>query len=226
MNHRTGAAAAGALILALLAGCSSGGQDPEPAMTTVDEPPAAVEESTTDVASDELETTEGPTPATEAEDVDEGERDYGDPVETERGNLLKTIGQWAGMATQEGEQTVDFRVVDIVTDYGCPNDPDAEPANDQFVALEFEIETFAALGDGEFWMHAGDFRAWTETGQRVNDSLGNAIGCATSAEYLPSIIGPAELVSGLIVLDLPADAAAVGFSDPALSSGGWEWEIP
>src|SRR5690625_1576135 len=161
------------------------------------------------------------------EDVDESP--YGETVTSSRGNLLKEVGQLAAIVASSGDPLIEFAVKDIVVDYQCTSGYVEAPVNDHYIGLNFEITTTPELIDEpspEFWMSAHDFSAWTTDGKRVNDPTGNAYSCLSDAESIPSSIGPNETVDGWIVLDLPADAAAVGYSWIGVSGGGgWEWSL-
>lgn len=156
------------------------------------------------------------------------ESPYGESVTSSRGNLVKQIGQLAGISGRTDDPVVDFVVNDIVIDFQCTSEWAEAPANDHYVGLNIEIRTTPELTDEvspTFWMDNYDFSAWSADGKRVNDVVGNAYSCLSDADSIPGSIGPDETVNGWIVLDLPEDATTVGYSWIGLDSGGWEWSL-
>ncbi len=193
---------------------------------------AAVTAGDSEVSSDTSDVAEAVTDLME-ECVDAGfsieeaeESPFGESVTSSRGNLVKEIGQLAGITSHTGDPVVEFVVTDIVVDFACTSDWAEAPANGHYVGLELEITTTPELADEpspEFWMSNHDFSAWSTEGKRVNDPVGNAYSCLSDSDSIPDRIGPDEAVGGWIVLDLPHDAGAIGYSWIGLNGGGWEW---
>ncbi len=152
---------------------------------------------------------------------------YGDSVTSSRGNLVKEIGQLAGITGQGGDPVVDFAVTDILVNFECTAEWAEAPANGHYVGLKFEVTTTPELTDEvmpEFWMSSHDFSVWDTDGKRVNDAVGNAYSCLSDADAVPDSIGPDESVDGWIVLDVPHTSGAIGYSWVGLDGrGGWEW---
>lgn len=152
--------------------------------------------------------------------------DYGTPVRSERGNLVKALGQPSGVTNMDGEVIVDFAVTEIAVDIECTGTWAAEPENGHFVGLRFEIETHPILAEDvvpEFWIAASDFSAWDDNGHRANDVLGTAYSCLQASDTLPTMIGPGETADGWVVLDLPTDRGTVAFGWFGVYDLGWEW---
>ena len=200
------------LTAALTASCSaqSPSEPPEPAGTrTASEEPA-----------------DEPT-AEDAEPVEAEEASEASPEPNERGNLVKQVGETAGLTDDvTGEWTLDFKVTAIIPGYECTSGFADPSVNGQFVALRFEVNTTAAWDSemmGDFMMSAHDFQAFDASNMRVNDPVGAASMCPSDAEMLPQTMGPAQSANGTIVLDLPAGPGIVAYRPMYLQTGGWEW---
>lgn len=207
------------LALVLLAGCSGdqtrdGGrelgppdQDPTPTQA-----PTTVEREV-EPAADEVEPTD--TPA----DPDP----KADPTYSARGNVVKEIGEMAGLVNENDEFTFRMRVTEVDPDPDCGADVE-EPSNGRLVALNIEAETTDKWHEYDFiqvTMH--DFRAWTKDGMRVNDVVGSASSCEVSNRMNSDPFHPNEKASGVIVLDVPEESVWVAFEP--LGDGGWEFFV-
>ncbi|CAI3794014.1 hypothetical protein NKCBBBOE_00952 [Pseudarthrobacter sp. MM222] len=146
-----------------------------------------------------------------------------------RGNLIKKVGQPASLKLASGELTTSFVLTKMTIDAPCTA-PYAQPSeNGHFVALTFDVETTADLAKdiNQFvWFGGQSWKLIADTGTTYNGSLDTspAYGCLNDEERIPSEIGPAEKVTGTIVLDVPAASGTLVF-EPA-GSGGWEWTFP
>lgn len=207
-------APAAVLVALLTASCST--QSPAPA-----EPP--------EPAGTRTQTEEPSVEPTAEEPVDEEtEEPVSDTPETNaRGNLVKEIGETAGLTDEAtGEWTLDFKVTDIETGFKCTSDFYEAPANGQYVALWFEVNTTEAWDSemmGDFNMNPHEFEVFDENNMRLNDAVGNAYLCLSDADQLPSAMGPAQSANGAIVLDVPKGAGVVAYRPVYLMGGGWEW---
>lgn len=172
---------------------------------------------------DPVEKSDPPEPKEDVED-----RDFGDGSRSERGNLIKEVGQWAGIAGDTDDLSVVFRVADIERDFTCTSDWAEAPQNGEYVALTIEVETFPGLADNEwfndFGITHGDITVFDEDGVRENDSEGNAWMCLDQRDELPYGIGPAQKASGQIVIDTSVRSGSIMISN-YLIDGGWEWEF-
>lgn len=195
-------------------------REPDAALPTGDTPPTGEEDGAPQAADDEL--------------IVDGEFNFGESTTNDRGNLVKDIGQWAGIANEGGDITVAFRVTDIRTDYEC-EEPRADPSvNGQFVALDFEIQTQPALGladdpyDSSFFFNQASFIVFDEDNNRENDSMGSGYSCVPMDQSLSGAYGPNEKVSGLVVLDTAVRSGSIVLDgvDYGIDGGsGWAWEF-
>ncbi|WP_191090968.1 hypothetical protein [Serinicoccus hydrothermalis] len=218
---------------------SACGEATNPQMVTVTEtvtqPAAAASPTSNDSGvtetSDTTPTTEGTAgeSAEETDDENASDYDFGEPQTNARGNLVKDVGQWAGMTLPNGDFTAVFRVTDIEVDVGCTSQY-AQPAkNGQFVALTFEVHTMPELSEdpfGQVMISAHDFAVFDEDSKRENDSVGNAYGCLNESEVLPESIGPGEEVRGKIVLDTGVESGSMVLNGMNMGvDGAWAWDF-
>lgn len=147
------------------------------------------------------------------------------PAKSQRGNLVKAVGEIAGTTSlNSGVTTARFAVTDIVLDRECTSGFADAPSNGHYLALHLNVETTPELADEAFdWISITtyDWQAYDADGKRLNDPAGNAWSCLDSAEQLPGQIGPGQSVSGWVVLDVAAPTGIVVLTMGGAS--GWEW---
>lgn len=146
-----------------------------------------------------------------------------------RGNIIKAIGEAAGVTNEAGETVWTFVVTNIEVGFKCNSGIADPPKNGHYVAIHIESETTAALADDPYdttvTFFASEFTVFDSDGKRENDSEGNAHWCVSSDMQMPGIIGPAEKAEGVVVLDTSHDTGTIVFQPGALGgAGGWEWE--
>lgn len=192
---KTRAGAAVILLVALLAtGCSA-----EP---TSQPAPTIAEAGGT--------STPSPSPTVEA------------PATSDRGNLVKAVGDSFGLSGPDGASVATFVVTAINVDPTCPAEF-AEPSEyGHLVRLDIEGETTAEL-PGDLFFAGGTWTAIAENGTTFNGDPWSyaSVSCLTDAERFPSMVGPGERVAGAVILDVPtAHGIIVWEPEPGLS---WEW---
>lgn len=219
------------VLVASLSACAT--QDD----TSSDGPPASVETganadepagSSTDAPESEDPTSEPEEASSVSEEPATDGPAASEPEISPRGTLVKEIGEIAGLRDNNGNDIMTFTLTRIEPDYTCTS-PFAEPSlNGNFIALTFDVQTTPALAD---WINNGGmppdfnphyFRVIDVDGTRENDSVGNGIYCPSDSELLPATIGPAETISGKIVLDSKYSEGIIIYSPPA-DGLGWEW---
>lgn len=147
-----------------------------------------------------------------------------------RGNLIKVAGQAAGQTDPvTKKQVVNFTIHSITVDPPCTG-PSPQPAErGHFVILDASIETLPELANSSFPRfdlspHGFKFVAANGTTYNGNLTSGPSYGCLPDAEILPiSGVGPAEKVTGKIVLDVPDVTGTLMFQPNGAGMGGWEW---
>lgn len=152
------------------------------------------------------------------------------PKKSPRGNYIKAPGETGSMWTgADKKTTVVFTINSITVDAPCTTDY-AQPAEQgHFVVLDASIESTPELADSSFARFDLSPHSWQfvgANGTTFNGSLasGASYSCMTDNEILPiNGVGPAEKVTGKIVLDVPAPTGTLIFKPLGGSVGGWEW---
>jgi hypothetical protein len=147
-----------------------------------------------------------------------------------RGNVIKTVGQPGWLSLPSGEKTMSFVVKNITVDSACTSPYPQTPQNGHFISVAIDVETTPRLAEGinKFvWFGAQSWKLIADNGTTYNGSLdsGPAYGCLNDSERIPSKIGPAEKVSGTLVLDVPVTSGTLIFESTG-GGGGWEWAFP
>lgn len=141
-----------------------------------------------------------------------------------RGNLVKSIGQEAGVVDfDSGAQVVSFKVTDIEPNFTCTGRFADESANGNFIAISLEVTTSSDFGpDNYFSVSEFDWKVISPEGTTENSSVGNGTMCLDPSEQIPLDFGPGEHAVGKVVLDSQHPAGALVLAQSNMS-GGWEW---
>lgn len=197
-----------ALLALMLTACSS----PQPeAAPTVSVAPASTPSATPT-----------PTPTTTSKTND-------------RGQLVKKIGETAGLFTDEGDTstpTMTFKVTSIKP-IKC-DAPYATPPNGTALAVALEIVTTPTF-EGPLQVNGQpgmiSFGPYYWKGYAANGTRMNTVdspvkhGClADATRLLPDHFGKGEKLNGLVILDVATPSGEVAF-DPQ-GDGGWVWKYP
>lgn len=150
------------------------------------------------------------------------------PSRSERGNLVKEVGETFGYGPSEAApfDVAAFRVTNIEAEASCSTEHAEEPRNGHFVRFDIEGETSANLHDavgGDLFLGADSWKVIAENGTTFNGDVASlpAWTCLEDVDMLPVKIGPAERVAGSVVLDVPT-STGIAILDP-FGGGGWEW---
>ena len=179
-------------------------------------PPTADEAAVPPVAAP----TASPTPPP----ADDEATDFGDAEFNDRGNLIKQIGQSAGM-TYYDTLVASFVVTEIMLDLECTSGFANPPANGHYLGVKIDIETLPELANADFasvTISPYDWQVFDSTGMRLNDAQGNAWSCLDQSQQLPTDLGPGQRASGWIVLDVAQPTGSIALV-PIGYEAGWEW---
>lgn len=148
-----------------------------------------------------------------------------------RGNLIKALGQPAGQSDSiTKKQTVNFIINSITVDPPCTGPYPQPSEKGHFVVLDASIETLPELAEAgypKFDLSPHGFQFVGANGTTYNGNLtsGASYGCLPEGEVLPiNGVGPAEKVTGKIVLDVPEATGTLVFKSMGELSG-WEWNF-
>lgn len=155
------------------------------------------------------------------------------PKKSPRGNVIKALGEPGAITTEEGAPLVNFAVNSIFVDVPCTGQFATPAENGHFVVLDVTIETTPELGIVEsspttFDMNPAMFKFVGANGTTFNGNLGSngSYSCLPDEQMLPSSgIGPAEKVTGKVVLDVPETTGVLIYKSYLISGSGWEWNF-
>lgn len=144
-----------------------------------------------------------------------------------RGNLIKQMGEPAGLIGSNGEPFVTFTVHSI-SQGQCTEPMSEAPENGHFIFLDVSVETSPVLVDeyGTPFSLVLGWKAIGPEGQTSNATLDTfaAFTCLPDRQTLPSELGPAEQARATIVLDTPYPQGTLVYQDMMYPETGWEWE--
>jgi hypothetical protein len=133
-----------------------------------------------------------------------------DAKKSVRGNLIGKIGSIGTISDPVSKAVWTKFTVDAIAPVTC-DQPYAQPAkNGQLVTVNLTVETTPELAQSsypKFTLSSYDFKFIADNGTTFTGNLGSGstYSCIASAEQFPSAgMGPAEKLSGKVVLDLPA----------------------
>lgn len=241
-RHPLSYLALGTVTILALTACGQGTPEAAPATVTVTaEPSSSPTQTETSTPTASPETTSASatsasasssstaTGSTSASSQSASEKDYGEGEINNRGNLVKDLGDWAGM-TENGGTLLDFRINSITADPTCTGDPAAESENGHFIVLDVEVETFdgvrEATYESGFTMLPMEFKTIGTDGRTSNADPGTlgAFACFPDPQLLPGELGDNEVAEGKIVLDVEDPSGTLVYENMFIDTGGaWEW---
>lgn len=246
-----------AVLVLALAGC--GGAEPQeepvaqsaPPSETVDADASTTPAEPDDTPSEEGATTGSPEPTTSEETAvagDEGDddldltqgaiavedADFGDSGTNRYGQVIKEVGQWAGVSSADQELIVAaLRVTDIEVDVECTSS-EAEPSeNSHYTAIDFEVQVAPEFADQvehgfleTVWITPSSLWVYDEEGELETGNSGRAFTCLPLSDYLMPEIGPGETFRGYVVLDSDVEAGDLTLPLHQIvpgAEGAWAW---
>ncbi len=146
-----------------------------------------------------------------------------EPTTSDRGNVIKAVGDTFGLSAKDGSSVASFVVNAITVDPGCTSEYAEAPEHGHFVRLDVSGETTATLPD-DLYFASGSWFVVADNGTTFNGDVWSmaAAACMDQTERLPNIIGAGERVTGAVILDVPTPHGVIILQSPG--SGGWEWE--
>jgi hypothetical protein len=159
-----------------------------------------------------------------------------EPAKSPRGNFIKEMGQPAGISDADGKALVNFTINSIAPLAACTGPYPSPVENGHFVVLDVSVETLPELGTTEngsqtFDINSTMFKFVGANGTTFNGNLGTmaAYSCLPDTETIGTNgagIGPAEKVTGKLVLDLPEPTGTLVYKSYLTSgNGGWEFKF-
>lgn len=146
---------------------------------------------------------------------------------SDRGNLIKEMGQASAWLNADKEPEVNFRVDWIKADPKCTDDYFPKPAKGMNrIEVHLTVETTKALAGSDYspeitfspflWKYV-DANGQTYGGDLM---AANGITCESKANPLPNEFGPAEKGKGWIMMDVPDLEGTLIYDQP-----GFEYDL-
>jgi hypothetical protein len=166
---------------------------------------------------------------TSAASEDSGE-DTGGPTDTsveEPTTAELQVGDTVPLLDWDGDQIGSVTLDDVETDHACAGDSAERPANEQFLALSFTVQTDSTVDESTLgaWVNPYDFEVRAPGGELEPDSIGNSYLCADFADLLPSRFEADQRASGVVVLDTAVEEGFIVWT-MAYQSTAAPYEIP
>lgn len=151
------------------------------------------------------------------------------PKENSRGNIVKHVGDGAGVTGEDGKDVVSWTVTGINLNPQCTESYQAPVKNGHLIALDVTVSTTPKfkdseynpfnIGSGSLWKYIRkDGTVWN--GDLLNDST---VSCIPQEQSLPTDIGPDAKAQGKVILDIPATDGYLVFSQ--MDKDGWEYPL-
>ncbi|NDL60181.1 hypothetical protein [Phytoactinopolyspora mesophila] len=229
-NLRFAAVLAAATLTVAGCGSSDDNQSVSPDVEAVPMPTVAEDDDAPPTA--EAESAPMPTRETAPDEADEtDEPDEPELPRSQRGNLIKEIGETAGAYNEhDGPESpwLEFQVTDIEVGGQCTSDYAEASQNGHFLIVSIAASTGSELSESlygqEVWFDSYEFSVVGADGVTENDVEGNAYMCLASRDEMPRI-GPGENATGMVALDVSAESGTLVFKPWFMDGAGWEWEF-
>lgn len=151
------------------------------------------------------------------------------PTKNSRGNIVKHVGEEAGVTGDDGKDVVTWTVTGIDRNPQCTGSYQAPVKNGHLIALDVTVSTTPKLkgsgynpfdiASGSLWKYIQkDGTLWN--GDLLNDST---VSCIPQEQSLPTDIGPDIKAQGKVILDVPATDGYLVFDQ--MGKDGWEYPL-
>ncbi|MET1086618.1 MAG: hypothetical protein ABWY04_05805 [Arthrobacter sp.] len=149
-----------------------------------------------------------------------------------RGNTLAAFGETRSLAlASTKEALLSFTVKELVP-ITCDYPSDMSPSNGQVMGVLVDIETTPALADDAnlsqgLIVNALSFKHIKAEGTTTGTLSTNMIyNCLTDrSQFMPDEIGPAEKVSGMVLVDVPSPATGTLIFEPLQGGDKYEYVV-
>ncbi|MEV7605152.1 hypothetical protein AB0N65_06910 [Paenarthrobacter sp. NPDC089322] len=148
-----------------------------------------------------------------------------------RGNFIAGLGDVGTFSDANTKKVTTKFTVDSILDTVC-TEPYNQPAqNGRIIAVKLTVETTPELAEDsypKYTISSHDFKFIASNGTTFNGSLGGiaTYGCIDDALQFPSAgMGPAEKVSGSVILDLPPGPGVLVYTGGSYAGPFFEYTI-
>ncbi|UOQ58134.1 DUF4352 domain-containing protein [Leucobacter allii] len=170
---------------------------------------------------------ESPAPEVEAVEEEPVAEPTDTPPMSERGNLIKKLGETAGVVYNDDDvNDVELVIKSIVVDAPCTAEYALPSERGHFIRVDMDVVTTPNYPNTVLAQSNGSWKWIDANGTTANSdpATGTGYSCLADGERLPDRIGAGERVTGSVVLDVPTTEGTLVLS---LDGGtGWEWVVP
>ncbi|WP_390458311.1 hypothetical protein [Bifidobacterium apicola] len=151
------------------------------------------------------------------------------PKKNSRGNIVKHVGEEAGVTGEDGKDVVSWTVTGINPNPQCTESYQTPVKNGHLIALDVIVSTTPKLKDSEYNPFSiGSGSLWKyiqKDGTLWNGDLLNAstVSCTPQEQSLPTDIGPDAKAQGKAIPNVPATDGYLVFSQ--MDMDGWEYQL-
>lgn len=146
-----------------------------------------------------------------------------------RGNIVKQIGEEAGISGPDGKDVATWTVTSITKDAKCTNPAAKQPEHGHYVVLDISAKTTSKYDPNEYSsLSVGEPYMWKyiqRDGTQWNGMPGSsqAAECMAETENLPHTINQGITATGKVVFDLPSTDGILVYPHPGSQS--WEYSL-
>lgn len=144
---------------------------------------------------------------------------------SDRGNVIKKVGETAAFGPTQDNLVVSFVVDKITVAAKCPGQFAQKPEHGHFVRLDVRAETKPAM-PANLGYSISPFDFSTDGPDGVTEqslSTGPTYGCVDPSAQFPSTLNPGSKYRGAIILDTANPSGVLVYRPGFMAGGGWEW---
>ena len=150
------------------------------------------------------------------------------PKKNSRGNIVKHIGDEAGIIGKDGKDVADWTVTKIIPDPTCSNPEHQQPEHGHFVEFDIKAKTTEKYNPDQYGsLDVGTAYRWQliqKDGTQWNGMPGSsaAESCMVQTDKLPGSLNQNAKAQGKVIFDVPSLDGTLYY--PQMGEGhGWEY---
>ena len=152
------------------------------------------------------------------------------PKKNSRGNIVKHIGDEAGITGEDGNDMADWTVTEIIPDPTCSNPEHQQPEHGHFIEFDINAKTTEKYDSDKYGsLDVGTSYRWQliqKDGTQWNGMPGSsaAESCMVQTDKLPGSLNQNAKAQGKVIFDVPSLDGTLYY--PQMGEGdGWEYPL-
>lgn len=152
------------------------------------------------------------------------------PKKNSRGNIVKHIGDEAGVIGEDGKDVADWTVSNIIPDPTCSNPEHEQPEHGHFIEFDVNAATTENYDPDQYGsLNVGIAYLWKliqKDGTQWNGMPGSsaAESCMAETEKLPGSLNQNAKAQGKVIFDVPSLDGTLYYSQMG-EGHGWEYPL-